>query len=51
MANESLIRIIDHALFLSKKSIQTEQDPAIMLNLIEVGAALECVKEYLDANA
>ena len=48
MTNESLIRMIDHALALGKKSVQTEQDPAIMLDLIDIGAVLECVKEYLE---
>ena len=48
MINESLIRMVDHALALSKKSVQTEQDPAIMLDLIDIGAVLECVKEYLE---
>jgi hypothetical protein len=48
MGNEALIQIIDNALAKSKKALQTEQDPAIMMDLIEIGAALECVKEYLE---
>ena len=48
MKNEALIQIINNALTKSKKALQTEQDPAIMMDLIEIGAALECVKEYLE---
>lgn len=51
MTSDVLIRMIDHALAKSKKALQSEQDPGIMMDLIEIGAALECVKEYLDANA
>ena len=40
--------MIDHALAKSKKALQTEENPAIMMDLIEIGAALECVKEYLE---
>ena len=48
MTSDVLIRMIDHALVLGKKSVQTEQDPAIMLDLIDIGAVLECVKEYME---
>ena len=48
MTSDVLIQMIDHALALGKKSVQTEQDPAIMLDLIDIGAVLECVKEYLE---
>ena len=48
MTSEVLIRMIDHALAKSKKALQTEENPAIMMDLIEIGAALECVKEYLE---
>lgn len=48
MGNEALIQIINNALAKSKKALQTEQDPGIMMDLIEIGAALECVKEYLE---
>ena len=51
MTSEVLIRMIDHALAKSKRALQTEENPAIMMDLIEIGAALECVKEYLDANS
>ena len=51
MTSEVLIRMIDHALAKSKKALQTEENPAIMMDLIEIGATLECVKEYLDANS
>ena len=51
MTSEVLIRMIDHALAKSKMALQTEENPAIMMDLIEIGAALECVKEYLDANS
>ena len=47
MGNEALIQIINNALAKAKKALQTEQDPGIMMDLIEIGAALECVKEYL----
>jgi hypothetical protein len=48
MGNEALIQIINNALAKSKKALQTEQDPGIMMDLIEIGAALECVKEFLE---
>ena len=48
MANESLIQIIGNALAKAKKALQAEQDPGIMMDLIEIGAALECVKEYME---
>lgn len=48
MTSDVLIRMIDHALSKSKKALQSEQDPGIMMDLIEIGAALECVKEYLE---
>ena len=42
---------IDHALYLCRKMLQRVKEPDDMLDLIDLGATLETIKEEMDADA
>ena len=41
---------IDHALHLCRKMLQRVKEPEDMLDLIDLGATLEMIKEEMDAD-
>ena len=44
-------RPIDHALHLCRKMLQRVKEPEDMLDLIDLGATLEMIREGMDADA
>lgn len=46
-----MARPIDHALHLCRKMLQRVKEPDDMLDLIDLGATLEMIREEMDANS
>lgn len=44
-------RPIDHALHLCRKMLQRVKEPEDMLDLVDLGATLEMIREEMDADA